>query len=79
MKRRNCHHGALTYRKSSVKPPWRLFILNTFKRGGGVRGAGGLIETGGLFNFAKNIVSVLHNNENARWKGSSTGSWRTCS
>ena len=77
MKRRNCHHGALTNRESSVKPPWRLFISNTFKRGGG--GGGGLIETGGLFNFAKNIVSVLHNNENARWKGSSTGSWRSCS
>ena len=79
MKRRNCHHGALTYRKSSVKPPWRLFISNTFKRGGAAGGGGGLIETGGLFNFAKNIVSVLHNNENARWKGSSTGSWRSCS
>ena len=79
MKRRNCHHGALTCRKSSVKPPWRLFISNTFKRGGTAWGGGGLIETGGLFNFAKNIVSVLHNNENARWKGSSTGSWRTCS
>ena len=50
MKRRNCHHGALTYRKSSVKPPWRLFMSNTFERGGG---GGGLIETGGLFNLAK--------------------------
>ena len=75
MKLGNCHHEALTYRKSSVKPPWRLFISNTFDGGGG----GGLIETGALFNLAKNIVSVLHNNENARWKGSSTGSWRSCS
>ena len=57
MKRRNCHHGALTYRKSSVKPPWRLFMSNTFERGGG--GGGGNSE-GGLIQFSKNIVSVFH-------------------
>ena len=55
MKRRNCHHGALTYRKSSVKPPWRLFMSNTFERGGGV-----LNRDWGLIQFSKNIVSVFH-------------------
>ena len=54
MKRRNCHHGALTYRKSSVKPPWRLFISNTFKRGGGAAGGGGgLNRDWGLIQFCK--------------------------
>ena len=58
MKRRNCHHGALTYRKSSVKPPWRLFMSNTFERAGG--GGGGLNRDWGLIQFSKNIVSVFH-------------------
>lgn len=71
MKHRNCHHGALKCRKSSVKPPGD-YLFQTLLSGG--VGGGGLIETGGLFNLAKNIVSVLQNNENARWKDSSTGS-----
>ena len=41
--------------KSSIKPPRRVYLRQTH-----LRGAGGLIETGGLFNLAKKkTVSLL--------------------
>ena len=42
-----------TYRKSSIKPLGGLIYFTP------IRG-GGLIETGGLVNLEKTIVSVLH-------------------
>ena len=48
----------LSCRKSSINPHWGgggLFISSPFEGGGG-----GLIETGGLFNLEKTMVSVLH-------------------
>ena len=59
------------YRKSSINPPpggGGLFISNPFK------GGGGLIGNGGLFNFEKMMVSVLHKElrYNTIWKSSNT-------
>ena len=42
-----------TYRKSSINPPGGLIYFKP------IRG-GGFIETGGLVNLEKTIVSVLH-------------------
>ena len=44
----------LTYRKSSIKLPRGLIYFKP------IWGGGGLIETGGLFNLEKTVVSVLH-------------------
>ena len=44
----------LTYRKSSITPPRGLIYFKP------IWGGGGLIETGGLFNLEKTVVSVLH-------------------
>ena len=41
------------FRKSSIKPPPEAYLFQTHLRGG-------LIETGGLFNLAKTMLSVLH-------------------
>ena len=43
------------YRKSSIKPPGGAYLFQAHLRGGG-----GLIETGGLFNLKTTMVSVLH-------------------
>ena len=43
---------ALVYRKSSIKPPGGLFILNILEVGGYLRK--------GLFNLAKKMVPVLY-------------------
>ena len=45
----------LTYRKSSIKLSRGLIYFKPIWGGGG-----GLIETGGLFNLEKTVVSVLH-------------------
>ena len=44
----------LTYRKSSIKLSRGLIYFKLMWGGGGV------IETGGLFNLEKTVVSVLH-------------------
>ena len=44
----------LTYRKSPIKPPGGLTYFKP------IWGGGWLIETGGLFNLEKTVVSVLH-------------------
>lgn len=59
------------YRKSSINPPpgGGLIYFKPFEGGGG-----GLIGNGGLFNFEKMMVSVLHNElrYNTIWKSSNT-------
>ena len=51
-----------------LSPPEAFFISSPFEGGGG----GGLIETGGLFNLEKMMVSVLHKElEYKLWKNSS--------
>ena len=50
-----------TYRKSSIKPLGGLIYFKP------IRG-GGLIETGGLVNLEKTIVSVLHENKVEKFK-----------
>ena len=45
----------LTYRKSSIKLSRGLIYFKLIWGGGG-----GVIETGGLFNLEKTVVSVLH-------------------
>ena len=49
----------LSCRKSSINSHWggRAYLFQAHLRGGG---GGGLIETGGLFNLEKTMVSVLH-------------------
>ena len=44
-----------SYRRSLLSPTGGVFISNPFEGGGG-----GLIETGGLFNLEKTMISVLH-------------------
>ena len=47
----------IQYRKSSIKsppPPGGAYLFQTHLRDGG------LIKTGGLFNLAKTMISVLH-------------------
>ena len=53
------HNNDLTFNKSSVKPPGGLFISNNFE-------FFFKIETGGLFDLAKTMVSVLHKNYNKK-------------
>ena len=43
------------YRKSSIKSGGGAYLFQTQ-----LKGVGGLIETGSLFNLAKTMVSVLH-------------------
>ena len=50
MKHRNCHHGALKCRKSSVKPPGD-YLFQTLLSGG--VGGGGLNRDWGLIQFSK--------------------------
>ena len=50
-----CHQATRQYHKSSIKHPIGAYLFQTHFSGGG-----GLIETGGLFNLAKTLVSVLH-------------------
>ena len=49
-----CHQAMRQYHKSSIKHPIGAYLFQTRL------GGGGLIETGGLFNLAKTLVSVLH-------------------
>ena len=48
-----------TYRKSSIKPSGGLNYFEPIL-GGGLKNDVGLIWAGGLFNFEKTMVSVLH-------------------
>ena len=51
------------YIVNALLRPWEAYLFQTHLRGGDLIETGregGLIETGGLFNLAKMMVSVLH-------------------
>ena len=54
-----CNHQ-MTYRKSSIKPPWGTYLFQTHFSGGLIETGAYLRGGGGLFNLAKTMVSVLH-------------------
>ena len=58
-----------------LSPPRRLITSNIFEGWGG---GGGLLVSGGLFNLANTMVSVLHNELEYKVKNLSK-SWRSCS
>ena len=56
-----------------LRPPRRLFISNIFEGGGGC-----LLVSGGLFNLANTMVSILYKEREYKVENLSK-SWRSCS
>ena len=54
-----CNHQ-MTYRKSSIKPPWGTYLFQPHLSGGLIETGAYLRGGGGLFNLARTMVSVLH-------------------